>query len=137
MRAVKANKRLNQGKQIHPMMAAAEKRMSRARGKASRLICGKQMFSRFAAEQASDKRKANMKCPRCGYEIESNKTITLTYAKLHAGGSARCGFNKPQLALLGVAWPPQKGWLTALIGKQIPLALYEQFVALKGATIKP
>jgi len=33
--------------------------------------------------------------------------------------SGRGGWNRPQLALLGVAWPPTKGWKQTLLGKEI------------------
>jgi hypothetical protein len=33
--------------------------------------------------------------------------------------SGRGGWNRPQLALLGVDWPPAQGWKRKLIGKEI------------------
>ncbi len=56
--------------------------------------------------------------------------ITLTSALIHSGATAHDGFKKAQLAQLGVAWPPKKGWLSGLIGTKIPISTYDRFVAL-------
>lgn len=56
---------------------------------------------------------------------------------LQAGRSTNGGWNQAQFALLGVAWPPQKGWKLRLIGSPIEAALVERFIALKDFHLKP
>jgi len=51
---------------------------------------------------------------------------------LEAGMSAKGGWSKAQLELLGVAWPPAKGWKQAILGTTIPAASAEAFVRLVG-----
>lgn len=57
--------------------------------------------------------------------------MKLTRELLHPKN--HCGHTRKQLELLGVSWPPEKGWLTRLIGTEIPAARYAQFVALSRA----
>lgn len=59
-------------------------------------------------------------------------TIKLTRELIHTAGSCGNGFNKAQLDLLGVNWPPQKGWLSWLVGQEIPLETWNKVTALKG-----
>ena len=58
--------------------------------------------------------------------------IKLTRVLIHSASSHRSGngFNKKQLALLGITWPPKKGWLSELVGKQID---HETFLQFKSA----
>jgi hypothetical protein len=42
------------------------------------------------------------------------------------------GWTAAQLRVLGVAWPPKKGWLSALRGKTIPDEQARQFERLSG-----
>lgn len=56
--------------------------------------------------------------------MNDTETITLTRENLHALSSTKDGFKAAQLAALGVPWPPRKGWLSALIGKKIPVSDY-------------
>jgi hypothetical protein len=73
-----------------------------------------------------------------GQERTTNRkaaTMKLTYQTLHSAGSyGGKGFNAKQLALLGVEWPPQKGWLLRLVGSEVPDSIWEQVIALKGKT---
>lgn len=57
--------------------------------------------------------------------------MKLTRENLHPHN--HCGHTRKQLELLGVAWPPEKGWLSKLIGSTIPDERYAQFVALSKA----
>jgi len=50
--------------------------------------------------------------------------------------SGQGGFNAKQLKLLGVGWPPYKGWQEAIIGSEISEAEAELFIRLKGVTRK-
>ncbi len=60
--------------------------------------------------------------------------MTLTKQLLHPAGSN--GHNAKQLAVLGVKWPPAKGWLKKLIGTQISEERYAEFVSLGRRRIK-
>lgn len=44
----------------------------------------------------------------------------------------RGGFTRAQLNLLGVGWPPVRGWKTSLIGAEITGELYEKILTAKG-----
>ena len=59
-------------------------------------------------------------------------TIKLTKRKIKAGMSSAKGINHQQLKCLGLKWPPRKGWLRRLVGKEIPVADYNRFLELKG-----
>ena len=55
-------------------------------------------------------------------------TIKLTRENLHelSASPGKAGFTRRQIEALGFTWPPTKGWLTSLIGKEIPLEDYER-----------
>ena len=57
--------------------------------------------------------------------------IKLTEDLIRAGESTKGGYNKKQLAILDVAWPPSKGWKSATIGKSIRKEDYQQFLDTK------
>ena len=59
--------------------------------------------------------------------------MTLTHENIHAAETPNGSFNWRQLKLLGVATPPRRGWLRALIGTEIPDATYAELVALRTA----
>ena len=50
------------------------------------------------------------------------------------GRSERGGWNKPQLAMLGIAWPPIRGWRSALErrGVRVSREMHDRFVELRG-----
>jgi len=50
------------------------------------------------------------------YGVQSVK-ITENWIKAH--GTQRGGWTRAQLALIGVAWPPEKGWLSGAKGRVI------------------
>jgi len=52
---------------------------------------------------------------------------------LKEGASAKRAWNRPQLTLLGVPWPPVKGWKARLIrdGFRLTFTDHQQFVALR------
>lgn len=60
----------------------------------------------------------------------------ITQDLISKGGSGSGGWNKQQLDLLGVPWPPKKGWRKRVCGKHISRADAEKFLALKGATLR-
>lgn len=47
---------------------------------------------------------------------------------MECGRSSAGGYNRKQLAAIGVEWPPQKGWLKDLIGKEIESSSYQAFL---------
>jgi hypothetical protein len=62
-----------------------------------------------------------------------NETIVLTHENLHALGTRNgVGWNRKQLALLGVKWPPHKGWLSNLIGTEINAGVYQALMMLRN-----
>jgi hypothetical protein len=61
-----------------------------------------------------------------------NETIKLTSETLHAIGTSNgVGWNRKQLSLLGVKWPPSKGWLKDLIGTEISVDVYQTLMLLR------
>lgn len=71
-------------------------------------------------------------------EAPTSDLIALTRDNLHALCGSPCGegFTRKQLSLLGVAWPPKKGWLSALRGKQITAARYMEIAEACAAKWK-
>ena len=63
-----------------------------------------------------------------------NQKILLTKERLYRGGTSGCGFNRFQLEVLGVEYPPRKGWIRRLVGTEMTLEQYAKFVSLQGAT---
>ena len=57
--------------------------------------------------------------------------VRITESLLDAGRSDRGGLNKNQLAVLGIDWPPAKGWKRQLIGMEIPDEAADSFLALR------
>lgn len=62
---------------------------------------------------------------------EQERYVTLTAELLDKLKTPNGGFKAKQLALLGVEWPPYKGWKKDLIGKRIPLSVYNKIDKLK------
>jgi hypothetical protein len=59
--------------------------------------------------------------------------VPITIELIEAGKSERGGWSRQQLACLGVAWPPAKGWKEGALGRLIPAAEAERFLELKGS----
>jgi hypothetical protein len=53
--------------------------------------------------------------------------ITLTHENLHGCATRWHGFTRAQCQIMGVHWPPPRGWLRDLIGKRIPVEQFERF----------
>jgi hypothetical protein len=49
---------------------------------------------------------------------------------LESGRGANGGWTKRQLAALGIAWPPKRGWKNFVVGAQISNAEADKFLAL-------
>lgn len=58
------------------------------------------------------------------------ETLILTKEMIEKGISSRGGYNKQQLAAIGVDWPPVKGWKMELIGTTVTKEQYEEFILL-------
>lgn len=59
----------------------------------------------------------------------------LTREILIAGKSDCGGWSKSQLELIGVKWPPTKGWMDQVIGKDFENSVLENFVKLKPGRV--
>jgi len=46
-------------------------------------------------------------------------------------------FNHNQLAMLGISWPPQSGWIDSLIGLTVPDSKWDEILKLKQPKPKP
>lgn len=57
--------------------------------------------------------------------------MILTEELIEKGISPKGGFNKKQLSILGIDWPPQKGWKSALVGQTITEEQYNHFIAAR------
>ncbi len=57
--------------------------------------------------------------------------MRLTRSLLYSAGTSECGYNRHQLKLLGVGWPPKHGWLNRLIGTEISDRDWNTVLALK------
>ena len=55
----------------------------------------------------------------------------ITDELIESGKSASGGWSKAQLQILGVAWPPQKGWKAGVIGKSIQESDAKLFLSLR------
>lgn len=62
--------------------------------------------------------------------------VQVTQDLIRRGESGVGGWNRRQIELLGILWPPKHGWRRRVEGKLIPQADAEQFVALRGVTKK-
>lgn len=61
--------------------------------------------------------------------------MKLTRQLIDQGKSARGGWNAKQLAVLGIAWPPLKGWPARLEGQEISDEQYQQFLQAGGQNV--
>ncbi len=59
-----------------------------------------------------------------------DETIVLTAEMIHgAAVSPPHGFTAAQLKVFGIHWPPRKGWLQDMVGKEIWRETFEEFRA--------
>lgn len=62
-------------------------------------------------------------------ERGTDEMLTLTSKMLHDASTKNYhGFNAKQLKVMGLKWPPKRGWLKALVGTQISASKYKDFV---------
>ncbi len=60
--------------------------------------------------------------------------MILTKEMLHGAGTKHNGFTKAQLLAFGISWPPKKGWLKSLVGKDVPLEAWNQFLKMSSTS---
>lgn len=58
--------------------------------------------------------------------------MRITREFIMAGRSARGGWSQYQLSILGVHWPPKKGWVDRVTGKEITDAQAQSFTDYAG-----
>ena len=59
--------------------------------------------------------------------------MILTTELIHSIGSSNGnGWNRQQIELMGIKFPPRKGWLSSLQGKLIPDEKWSRIVELSG-----
>ncbi len=58
----------------------------------------------------------------------------ITHELIEAGANSNA-YNKKQLAILGVKWPPKKGWKKKLIGKFISDSSLQDFYLLRKTPV--
>jgi hypothetical protein len=59
------------------------------------------------------------------------KTKILTKDFLNFNKTPKGGYTKAQLRLIGVAWPPEKGWQARIIGTVVAAKLADDFAAAR------
>ena len=65
-------------------------------------------------------------------DLNSGKSVMLlTRDFLKSNCTSKGGYTKYQLELIGVSWPPAKGWPKQVIGKEISEETAQKFVAAK------
>lgn len=57
--------------------------------------------------------------------------VVLTAEIFNLAVSSNGGFSRAQLALLGITFPPPKGWKQQVVGTRAPRKVIEEFVSLK------
>lgn len=62
--------------------------------------------------------------------------VKITQELIRRGESGAGGWNREQLRLIGVPWPPKHGWRRRVEGRWISKADAEAFVSLRGVTLK-
>ena len=65
-------------------------------------------------------------------ELNDMDKVKITMELIELGQSNEGGWNQAQLDLVGVGWPPPKGWKQRLCGEEFPQQQLDQFLALKG-----
>jgi hypothetical protein len=68
--------------------------------------------------------------------MNETEMVTITDDLIEGGKSAVGGYSKAQLALLGVTWPPLRGWKKGIVGKQITKDAATRFLTDGGGKVK-
>ena len=67
----------------------------------------------------------SQKAPEANHE----RRVTLTPDLIQLAKTRNGGFTRAQLTILGVAWPPPRGWRRAIVGRRISQSELESFWA--------
>ena len=70
-------------------------------------------------------------CNAENYNQASDEYIELTNELIVKAATNKGGYTKKQLNLLGIGWPPPKGWKNQCVGKKIKKTDYELLIGLK------
>lgn len=54
--------------------------------------------------------------------------VTISPSMLASAKTEAGGYTRAQLEVLGVTWPPTKGWPSALIGKEVEQEIWDRFL---------
>lgn len=57
--------------------------------------------------------------------------VACTDEMIDAARSEKGGWSEKQLKLLGIKWPPIRGWKNAVVGKRIAGSVMASFIELK------
>ncbi len=63
-------------------------------------------------------------------------SVKLSHELIESGQSDHGGWSQEQLALLGVEWPPLKGWKKRIVGREVQAGNVLKFLKLKNAHLK-
>ncbi len=67
----------------------------------------------------------------------TNDLFQITDQLIESGRSKSGGWNRKQLSVLGIDWPPTKGWKRRIVGKEINCEQAQKFLDLKGQYANP
>lgn len=62
--------------------------------------------------------------------------MKLTRESIEAGKTDNGGWTGEQMRVLGVEWPPTKGWTHRLIGKEVSEEVYATFLDLRLSRVR-
>lgn len=77
------------------------------------------------------------KLPLSPRKESSLLSMKLTYQKIMDLRSLNGGWNSEVLGLMGIAWPPQRGWLKRLVNSDIEESAYSTALEIKDSHLKP
>jgi hypothetical protein len=61
--------------------------------------------------------------------------VEITQELFDAGKSYRGGWSAKQLKVIGIEWPPEKGWMQKAMGKRIPDSDAQLFIQLRKTKV--
>lgn len=62
--------------------------------------------------------------------------MEITEQLIRDGASKRNGWNRAQLKIIGVEWPPAHGWIAKTVGQSISKEQADEFIQLRGETVR-
>ncbi len=73
--------------------------------------------------------KLNKTRRRLGNTETTGEVMKITREWLVANRTLNGGWSRAQLRIIGVAWPPRKGWIEKVAGRELPKRLVLAFIA--------